>query len=1399
MRRKHRRSYLGRFARVAHLARSIAPRTAAGVLLALAALLAVPMPTQAEGNAPLDPCSAEAPVPTAVAVTAVTIVVASTAEEYFVLYVSHDVDGTEVEIPVLVKKGAAGTTTLAENVEALPKERYRVEKYLIADPADVDGDCIDDITELGDPVGMNPVNPAPAIALTEGAVAIPDQDTFAPPLQDPNNKFIKFVLFGMDTARPGIYFMNTETYDHHEDFLDAVGLEQDLAITRGLLFYDPNLVALDGRLGVYYVMLRITDAYSFSLVARSYTVLAASMPLLNDNLAVYIPSTQLSYVQSALPLLRASRIDLVFDEDIYGENNFLPLNPGEGYGRLQVLDPDERPHPRDIVLYEALPNELPRVAGIISTVPQTPLSHVNLRAIQDGIPNAFIRYALDDGNVTALLGSYVRYAVTEGGWELRAATPAEVEAHYESSRPAEDQTPQRDLSVTEITPLSDIGFDDWRAFGVKAANVAVLGTLGFPIGTVPEGGTVPIRGTVPDGFAIPFYFYDEFMKAHGFYDRIESMLTDEDFQTDFDVQDDMLDDLRDDIENAETPQWIIDALTDMHDQFPPGQSLRYRSSTNNEDLPGFNGAGLYDSKTQDPEETAEDGIDKSLKGVFASLWTFRAFTEREFHRIDHLATKMGVLVHPNYSGELANGVAVSFDLFYGIIGRYYVNTQIGEDLVTNPEAHSVPEELLLSRYQYSVLGTSNQVPAGQLLMSDGQLEQLHRHLTVIHDHFAGLYNPGPDDPFAMEIEFKITSENILAIKQARPWVFSGASQTTPPPPPPVITPPGPGGGGGGGPLQTVPDAPTNLLADATDGAVTLMWEAPENDGGSAITDYEYRIDGKGDWISIGSTATTHTVAGLVNGTEYVFQVRAVTAAGSSAPSNRVEATPIAPMTLLVANFSNGNNGAFNSRVYLWNPSASAGQVTARVFTLPLTTGIARELTGPPLDLGTLEARSALNLKLVEDILDPLEIALPYTTDGGNLTLEFTIQAVDVRGAAQVFSSDFAFGTYPMQEIPSTSSGSPTVLVANFTNGNNGALHSRVYLWNPSATDGHVTVRVFTLPNTGDSMRLQTVPLGILKAFSARNIRIAEDILGGFLGIALPYTDDGGNLMLEFTIEAPDVKGAAQVFSSDFAFGTYPLQEIPSTSSGSPTVLVANFTNGNNGALHSRVYLWNPSASAGEVTVRVFTLPLTGDSSLLGTLDLESLQAESARNLKLDEDILIPLGIALPYTTDGGNLTLEFTIQAADARGAAQVFSSDFAFGTYPMQEIPSTSSGSPTVLVANFMNGNDAALNSRVYLWNPSLSAGSVPVRVFTLPLTEGVAQELTTAPLDLGTLGAESARNLKLVEDILTPLGIPTPYVTDGGNLTLEFTIQAADVRGAAQVFSSSFAFGTVPLQVIQ
>ena len=715
--------------------------------------------------------------PRSIAVGSVPVVVESTAEKYYVLYVRHQLNGeTAVEIPVSVTLGQDGTTTLSEQLSPLPPERYRVDEFLVAEPGDLDGDCVDDITELGNPAGMNPLNPAPAVKFVDGVVEIPDRETFEAlsyqgrrVLIDTHLRgleFVKFYLFVMDTDRPVVYFMNTETHRTHYWFGNVIGFWHNPlwlhGAMKGEIVYHPNVVAPDGSLGVYRFEFEPQDAYSFEAVAYGYEVLAASMPLLDDNLAYYpMPARALPLYHEERALFDESRVNVLLEEDIFPDVDFISLNKAEGYGFLRVMALEERPNPRDVVIYETLPNELSRVAGIITTVPQTPLSHVNLRAVQDGVPNAFIRDALDDDDIDDLIDSYVRYTVAGDGWTLRAATPAEVDAHYAASRPSQDQTPQRDLAVTQITALSDIGFGDWTAFGVKAANVAVLGTLGFEDGTVPEG------------FAVPFYFYDEFMKHNGFYDDIADMLADPDFQSDFDTQEKELKALRKDIKRGETPQWIIEALQVMHATYPEGQSLRYRSSTNNEDLPGFSGAGLYDSKTQDPDETAEDGIDKSIKGVWASMWNFRAFTEREFHRIDHLVAAMGVLVHPNYSDELANGVAVSFDPFGRRDGSYYVNTQLGEDLITNPDAHSTPEEMLLHPDgTYTITARSNQVPAGRLLMSDAQLGQLRRHLEAIHDEFEELYGIGSGQEFAMEIEFKITSENILSIKQARPWVFS---------------------------------------------------------------------------------------------------------------------------------------------------------------------------------------------------------------------------------------------------------------------------------------------------------------------------------------------------------------------------------------------------------------------------------------------------------------------------------------------------------------------------------------------------------------------------------------------------------------------------------------------------
>jgi hypothetical protein len=75
------------------------------------------------------------------------------------------------------------------------------------------------------------------------------------------------------------------------------------------------------------------------------------------------------------------------------------------------------------------------------------------------------------------------------------------------------------VDIEQVTPepdrrasLRDAIKESLRAFGGKAANYSILArTEGVPI---------------PRAFAIPIYFYEQFMTDNGFYARIDAMLAD---------------------------------------------------------------------------------------------------------------------------------------------------------------------------------------------------------------------------------------------------------------------------------------------------------------------------------------------------------------------------------------------------------------------------------------------------------------------------------------------------------------------------------------------------------------------------------------------------------------------------------------------------------------------------------------------------------------------------------------------------------------------------------------------------------------------------------------------------------------------------------------------------------
>lgn len=620
------------------------------------------------------------------------------------------------------------------------------------------------------------VAPQPDEMDPKDAVAIvPDRDTFrmlayqGPEVMLDKHlygvEYVKIQLEGVGTEDPRLYFINTKTHRSHYGFMRNCGIPIHPASgrMRGVVVYRPMVRAPNGELGLYTYEWEPQAAPDFEMVKIAHDLLAEHSALMRGRLAYNPVARSKEKYRTERTKYKAARL-AVFDEaDEYAAIGFLPLHSADSYGLLRLMTTEELPSPRDVVIYRTLPNEMPKVAGIITTVRQTPLSHVNLRALQDHVPNAYIADAIHQPAIADLIGSYVYYRVSANGYEIREATPAEVEAHLADHRPAEPQVLPRDLSVTTIRPLGEIGFGDAGSVGVKAANMAALRGLGLG------------EDRTPDGYAVPFSFYDAFMKHNGFYAMARTMIADPDFQSRAATRAKSLEAFRKAIKKGEMPDWMMSALDAVQVAFPPGISIRCRSSTNNEDLPGFSGAGLYDSYTHHPYE---GHLAKSIKQVFASLWNFRAYESRAYHRIDHFSAAMGVLLHPNADAEQVNGVAVTDDIIYGNAGqagrRYYVNAQRGEDLVTQPGDQSVPEEILLSPRNPRldrVLQRSNLVAAGDALLSPEHLMDLRRSLRTIHKEFSVLYGVSPDSQFAMEVEFKITAKGHLLIKQARPWVY----------------------------------------------------------------------------------------------------------------------------------------------------------------------------------------------------------------------------------------------------------------------------------------------------------------------------------------------------------------------------------------------------------------------------------------------------------------------------------------------------------------------------------------------------------------------------------------------------------------------------------------------------
>jgi hypothetical protein len=455
------------------------------------------------------------------------------------------------------------------------------------------------------------------------------------------------VLFVIDRKDHNkIYYVNTKRYAFHKDFVNGTYL----SLERGREFFENNYLKPNRRF--------IMGTVAYQTPVRSWTFefwegdlipadeIKLASDVINNSFFTPVRFKPNSIRQDEISA-RIEGLQRVSQSDISREQEYQALNLARGLGRIHIipkLDDHVEIGFNEILVLNEVPVQLPPVAGIITTQPSTPLSHINLLAKGWGVPNAYIK------NAQQLLKQYdgwwVSFETKRDAYSIKRADLDELKIYQQRLAQRLDvMKPVSDLSERRIAGLREQRKRSSLAYGGKSAN------LGELINS-------RLRGiVVPNGFTLPFFYYDQFIRENNLENAIYEMMNDQRFVHDPAYRRERLTAMRERIQHGRLNEHLRAEVVRRAAREFAGKGLFVRSSSNSEDLPNFSGAGLY---TTVPNVRGDEQLVEAIKTVWASLWNFEAYEARERAGVDHSKIYMAVLIQEGINSE-SSGVMITAD------------------------------------------------------------------------------------------------------------------------------------------------------------------------------------------------------------------------------------------------------------------------------------------------------------------------------------------------------------------------------------------------------------------------------------------------------------------------------------------------------------------------------------------------------------------------------------------------------------------------------------------------------------------------------------------------------------------------------------------------------------------